>query len=102
MIQSKFLPDSQSAKNTPFSVADIHPALFLTFTALINQEKFANIAWRKATGSTSQTKPTSDKNGHNTNHFYARGLLTGSPAFKELKNLVVAIILSSNKRIKPQ
>ena len=65
---------------------------------MIFTSKMAEIAWRKPISGKSQAESQSTSN----NHLYAQSKLTGSPAFKELKNLIVAILLNNSGKNKPQ
>ena len=84
----------QSFSHTP----DLSPECIWN---MIFTSKMAEIAWRKPISSKSQTESQTIGAAQSGNHFYAQSKLTGSPAYKELKNLIVAILLNNNAKNKP-
>ncbi len=101
MQHSKFLtnskPSAGATTHVSFSQDEklaSRPELFWAFTILLNQSSLVDIAWRKATYDKKQVS-TLEKDEATENPSYNKNKFTGSPAFKELKNLIVAI-LSSN------
>ncbi len=112
MIHSKFLSAPKpsagmptpklSQDETPGSHPVISPELFRFFFILINQNvAAADIAWRKATYPKEPEIAKIAKDDASSND-YNKSKLTGSPAFKELKNLIITILLSNGMRAKSQ
>ena len=84
------------------SFAAISPELFLAFNFFINQTSFGGIAWRKAVDDKPQTNAL-DKNDLTSKPLHIKNQFTGSPAYKELKNLIATILLnSSTQKTKPE
>ncbi len=70
------------------------------------QNNFSQVAWRKAISPQKQVNTLNTLDKDEAEHkpvypTYNQSKLTGSPAFKELKNLIITI-LSNNRRTKPQ
>ncbi len=75
--------------NTPMSISP-------EFLWAIIQKNFAQVAWRRATPPQKQASATqNDELGRKAIYpAYNKSKFTGSPAFKELKNLIIVILTS--------
>lgn len=79
--------------NTPMSIS---PELLWA----VIQKNFVQVAWRRAIPPQKQASTSqNDELGHKAIYpTYNKSKFTGSPAFKELKNLIIVILTSQTSK----